>query len=197
MPVGVDTSIFKSVNGPRKERSILSLGRISPVKNIHLMIHAAKILMEKGIKFQLDIVGDPANEEDFAYRENLLQKAEPLLEKNVVRFYQGVPHNEVFALYSSHEIFLNLTPKGSLDKTIFEAAGSRCIPITGNPALVELMGKEAVSTLEPETIASTLEYWLSVPSSKKKGISSQVKEKILQKHSVKCLIEQLVNAIEN
>lgn len=118
MPVGIDVEQFADNESISRENKILSLGRISPIKNIHLMIEAVKILKERGVSFVLDIVGDPVNPEDVEYKNQLINKSQGL----PVNFLPGVPNKMTPEIYRGHEIFINLTPSGSFDKTILESA---------------------------------------------------------------------------
>lgn len=173
MPVGIDTELFKSIQNTKYPYSILSLGRISPVKNIHLMIEAAKILKERGVNFVLDIVGDPANPEDVEYKKKLIEEAKGL----PVNFLPGVPNDKTPEIYTSHEIFLNLTPSGSFDKTILEAVACGC--------RVLVMPNQAA-----EEIAYKIQSLLEAPS--KPGDKFD-----LEKHSLSALINKLLREIQN
>ncbi|MDI6591316.1 MAG: hypothetical protein QME61_00005, partial [Patescibacteria group bacterium] len=60
MPAGIDTEIFKRDKNIQKiSNSILYLGRISPIKNLDILIEAANLLDKEGIDFVLNIVGEP------------------------------------------------------------------------------------------------------------------------------------------
>lgn len=76
MPAGIDTDIFK-----RDERvfkvpnSILFLGRISPIKNVDILIETANLLDKENINFVLNIVGE-AGEKDKEYFEKIKKNLE-------------------------------------------------------------------------------------------------------------------------
>lgn len=135
MPVGIDTKLFKK--DPYKERqknSILCLGRISPVKNVDVLIDALVLLDTEGINFKLTLVGD-ALPKDKEYMTMLQSKAKPLLEKGRIVFTGGVPNNKTPEFYSRHEMYVNLTDSGSFDKTILEAMASECLVFVSNSTL--------------------------------------------------------------
>lgn len=135
MPVGIDTELFKK--DPYKERqrnSILCLGRISPVKNVDVLIDALVLLDTEGVNFKLTLVGD-ALPKDKEYMTMLQSKAKPLLEKGRIMFTGGVPNNKTPEFYSRHEVYVNLTDSGSFDKTILEAMASECLVFVSNSTL--------------------------------------------------------------
>src|SRR3989344_5315891 len=58
---GIDTEIFKPDADNNLEKfSILSIGRISEVKNYETLIRAAKILKDKNMEFSVTVIGEPA-----------------------------------------------------------------------------------------------------------------------------------------
>ena len=58
MPAGIDTQLFQRDPGTaRQPRSILYLGRISPIKKVDVLIRAAEILHNRGTAFTLTIAG--------------------------------------------------------------------------------------------------------------------------------------------
>lgn len=201
MPVGIDMELFQSVSqknaSNKKERlnnSILSLGRISPVKNIHLLVEAAKILKDRGIPFVLNIVGDPVNPEDTKYKNRLIDKSQGL----PINFLPGVPNIKTPEIYKSHEIFINLTPSGSFDKTILEAAATGCVLVTCNRELSQYgdSGDSNIADLSPSTIANRLAYYLKVPNEIKDKLSKDLQRYVLENHSLNALIDKLALCIK-
>jgi glycosyltransferase involved in cell wall biosynthesis len=128
MPVGVDLENFKpNKNIARLTKSILSIGRISPSKNIHILVDVINKINDPSIK--VAVYGDPI-EKDNIYYEELKKKSSGLIE-----FHKGVPNIETIDLYSKYEIFINLSSSGMYDKTIFEAMACGCIVIASNENL--------------------------------------------------------------
>lgn len=128
MPVGVDLENFKpNKNIARLPKSILSIGRISPSKNIHILVDVINKINDPSVK--VVVYGDPI-EKDKIYYEELKKKSSGLIE-----FHKGVPNIETIDLYSKYEIFINLSSSGMYDKTIFEAMACGCIVIASNENL--------------------------------------------------------------
>src|SRR3989344_5489834 len=120
MPVGVDTSIFKSDKRiARKRDSILFLGRMSPVKKPDMLLNVLISLYGQGVDFSATFVGDQGPDDD-AYYVSLKEVARnSVLFNTKVNFFPGVPYSETPKYYNSHEIFVNLSTSGMYDKTIF------------------------------------------------------------------------------
>jgi glycosyltransferase involved in cell wall biosynthesis len=193
MPVGIDTNLFKSeTRNPKFEtkNKILSLGRISPVKNIHLIIGAAKILKERGVDFVLDIVGDSVNPEDMEYKSRLIESSKGL----PINFLHGVSNDRTPEIYSTHKIFVNLTPSGSFDKTILEAAACGALPVVTNESLRGEIDQKLITEAEAGAVADTLEYWLR--NTNVESTQKELENYVIEKHSLHALIEKLCSEIK-
>ena len=127
MPAGIDTDFFKEdINIGKEPRSFLYLGRISPIKKIDVLIDALQILKRKNIKFKAEIVGNysPQNAEYFS---GMQQKSGEL-----ALWRKGVPYCQTPEIYNHFEIFVNLTPSGSFDKTTLEAMACESLVLVSN-----------------------------------------------------------------
>ena len=119
------------------------LGRISPVKNVHLFIEALTLLDERGVAFAASIYGDPSAR-DAVYYKRVRNLAAPLEEKGRITFHKGVPNTETPALYLQHDIFVNATLSGSFDKTILEAMACERLVIACNDSLKDILPAEFI-----------------------------------------------------
>lgn len=145
MPVGIDTDIFI----PRPDiqtvpHSILFLGRISPVKKADLFVKALRALVRGGFSFRATIAGDPINPEDVAYEKEVKRMADAFGLTDMVTFKKGVRNEETAVLYNAHEVYVNLTPAGSMDKTILEAMACGAIPVVANTAFQKVLPAELI-----------------------------------------------------
>lgn len=112
MPIGVDTEFFKPDHKVICEKdSVLLLGRISPVKRVLEFIDWVK-----SRDLQATIAGSILAEDE-EYGELVLKSLTPK-----IKYIGSVTQEEARRLYQSHEIYVNFTPAGSMDKTIIEAA---------------------------------------------------------------------------
>jgi len=188
MPVGVDTDFFKpDPTVKRVAGSIVSLGRISPSKRIDLLVEAFGLLKQKGASFTASIYGD-ALPKDAAFLETLKKRVVELGLGGQVKFYPGVPNDKTPAVYSAHEIFVNLSPSGMYDKTLFESAACGCTVVASNKDLLNVFGSDYVfEDDEAATIAAKLAKHLA---------GNQIKKTDLRKvtegqHSLRLLGQRL------
>ncbi len=186
MPVGVDTERFKpSAQVARETHSILFLSRISPSKRVDLFISALLDLAHEGIAFTATIVGSPLPE-DREYYENLQEKLGSFDVSHQVSFLPAVPNHETPVLYQSHEIFVNASPSGMLDKTLFEAAACGCCVLASSRDFADSAG--AASYFDSsDTLADRLRVALANPQPPTTGL--------VEANSLEALSKKLVHAL--
>ncbi len=191
MPAGIDTDIFRSDSGaPKTPQSILCLGRVSPIKRVHLLIKALAILRKEGIEFKASIIGGPANPEDEEYARQLRKKvSEENLSEKII-FQDAVKNYEAPAIYNAHEIYANLTPTGSFDKTILEAMVCGLKIFATNDSFGEEVAGEngfIISADEAGSVATGLRTLLSAGPA-----SPRLAEWVKEKHSLAALVRQVL-----
>lgn len=194
MPVGVDTEIFKPTeNSQRNKNTICIVGRISPIKNIHIGLSAIKYLIDSGAQVSLTIVGSHLPKDERYHLS--LQK---FIEKNnlgsFVKFLKAVPSELLPEIYSSHEICLNLTEGGSFDKTIVEATACGAIPLVTNQSLVGFLPSVCVTQSDIKSIAHSLGVLLRYDTKDK--IEQELKD-FAEQNSLKNLMKKLGKEITN
>lgn len=132
MPVGIDTDFFKSDSSvPKQSNSILFLGRIAPVKKVLEFVEWFGLL---GGENRATIAGEALPlDKDY---EALVKK----MASEKIKFVGAVNRGEALRLYRSHGTYVNMTPAGSFDKTIFEAAACGTGVRVSNPDLKFMEG---------------------------------------------------------
>ncbi len=148
MPVGIDTDFFRRKLEIKKiPNSILFLSRISPIKNPALLVEALNLLNNDGVDFNVLIVGDPLPG-DVRYYENIKSKVKGYGLADRVNFIGSIKHEEAVDLYNKYEIYVNLTPTGSMDKTIFEAMACESLVVVCNKSLSGKISNNYISEKE-------------------------------------------------
>ncbi len=198
MPVGVDTEIFNfRPETVRIPHSILSVGRISPSKKLDQLIEALGILKKEGIDFSVLFIGNVSSQ-DVGYFESLERRTADLHIDERVTFKAGVPNSELPAIFSAHEIFVNLSPSGMFDKTIFEAMACGALALSCNKNLIGkidsayLFKEDDVSELTAK-IRSLLE--LSIDDRRARALS--VRKFVQDNHSLSMLGTRLAEEMRS
>lgn len=191
MPVGIDTELFKKNEGEKMENSVLFLARISPVKRQDLLIEALNILYKEGVVFVADFYGDFLPK-DAPYAELLKGKTKEYRIEKYVNFCQGISHTETPAVYNTHNIFVNASPSGMYDKTIFEAMACECLILTSNQNLKgEIDDIFLFAENDAHSLASKLKYLLSLSPEMREDYGKMLRNYVIKKHG----LEQLAASI--
>jgi glycosyltransferase involved in cell wall biosynthesis len=142
MPVGVDTKRFKRAgNTVRTPRSILFLARIAPSKRPDMFMEALGLLLARSVSFVASVYGDALPENE-SYYASLKARAESLGLHDRVRFHPGVSNEKASDVFRSHQIFVNSSPSGMLDKTIYEAAAAGALVLARSDDFQKSAGEE-------------------------------------------------------
>jgi glycosyltransferase involved in cell wall biosynthesis len=193
MPAGIDTDRFQKKSGAEKIKgSILYLGRISPIKKIEHLIDAAKLLDEKKTDFILNIIGSPMVDDDIEYEEMIKASASELIKKGKIKFFPKVTNSETPAIYNQNEIFVNLTPKGSFDKTVLEAMACETMVLASNRSFDDILPKDFIfKENSAEDLAEKLNFVLNLSGEIKKQYGEKFRKHITEKHSLDKLIGKI------
>lgn len=190
MPVGIDTNVFALNKESRtRTKKILFLGRISPVKKIEILVASAQFLPEE---CEVHIYGD-APAKDRSYLENLKATAG----KNVF-FHSSVKNDETPTVYHDHDIFINLTPKGSMDKTVLEAASCGLSVLVANESFLSILSPDSYLE-EPtaEVLAQKIIANVNLPEGIHTERIREARERIIMHHSLAKLGETLYTYIHD
>ena len=190
MPVGIDTDVFKPVATPTSN-SILSLGRVSPSKNIHVILAALKILKDRGVQFTCSVYGDALPKDAAYYAAQKLFVSENGLSEYVI-FYPGVKNSDTPSIYSSHQVFVNASASGMFDKTIFEAIACGALSIASSADYADFAGEKYVFVSDDaDSLASKLEVFLRAPADARVGESAVMRQKVDEAHGLRALANRL------
>ena len=135
----INTDLFKPIGQHDTTRKnslrLISVGRIAPVKNYEQLIEACAAgdaLWPE--HWSLTLVGGPILARDYAYLESLKRLA---VQKNIsqkIDFSGPARYSEIPAVLGEHDMFVNLSRTGSLDKAVFEAMACGLTVLTSNEA---------------------------------------------------------------
>lgn len=192
MPAGIDTNRFAPVAEiARAPRSVLYLGRIAPIKGVRTLVEAALLLHTRNVDFSLTICGD-ALPRDFVYAQEVHALAAPLVVAGRCCFLAGVSNADAPRIFSAHEIFVNLTPRGNYDKTVLEAAACGATPIISSPAFRDAFPTELFcEERNPASLDDALERVFSMPAEKREKLRTQLREYVVRTHNLSVLVQKV------
>lgn len=200
---GIDTELFKpdfsrsnlDRRTPRFDLGgikILSVGRVSPVKNYETLINAAKILKDGGVNFSVTMVGETALDSDVRYLASLKFRIKSLKLEENFSFIGKINHKELPKYYQSHDIFVHLSKTGSLDKTILEAMACGCNVLSSNDSSRKFLKDESVfKEDDPEELAGKIKNLCGA------GCRREFRDYVLENHDLDKLISKIYATVND
>ncbi len=144
MGQSVDLDRFKKPPGGSIEVSpvlkIITVGRVTPIKNLEILIDAAKIIKLNNIPFNISIVGEPVVQSDFKYKDMIVKRIKDGDLMNEVVFLGSISNKDIPSSYWKNDICVNMAPTGGLDKTVLEAMASSMPVVVCNRAFEKHIG---------------------------------------------------------
>lgn len=194
---GIDTDLFSFIE--RKELNmplgLLTIGRISPTKDIESMIKAVYLLGKEDIKVTLSIVGEAALSSDIQYKESLKQMVAKMNLENSIKFLSGKFHNELPALYRGADIFINLSHTGSMDKVVLEAMAAGCFVLTANEAFEGFIDSRwMVEKDNPQDVADKIKRTQSLSSDEQMRETRRLRTIVEEQHDLKKLADKIIQS---
>ena len=144
---GIDTDLFKpdpNIKTHDGVLRILSVGRISPVKNYETLIKAGKIMHNQGRDFHITLVGEPALASDKSYEVKIKELIQGYGLTDKFTFLGKISHRNLPDIYRKHDAFVHLSRTGSLDKAVLEAMASGLSVLSCNDAARAFLPKELI-----------------------------------------------------
>lgn len=188
MPVGIDTNLFsfepRALIGAKK---ILSIGRISPVKKLEILLSAIEFLPKE---YELHLYGD-APSHDEKYLEALKKEAQ-----SNVYFHGSIENYRTPEIFKSHHVFVNLTPAGSMDKTVLEAVACGTPTIVANDSFLDTLNERSyIGDVSPQSVAERITEFLTMDESVSLQLREDARKKVVEKHSLEKLASLLSSYI--
>lgn len=198
MPVGINTKVFRRNDNIKKEKnSILCLGRISAVKKIDVLIKTANYLDKEGRDFNLDIVGKPEKGDENYFRK-IKNLSKSLEAKGKIKFLGNIPNYKTQEIYNRAEVYVNLTPSGSFDKTIIEAIACETIPMVCNESLRDILPDFLIfKEGDAEDLKEKIVNVLNIPTEEKETLAQRIRVLAVQKHGLDALIKEIIQEFKN
>lgn len=179
--------------------TIISVGRLTPIKNLDTLIKATKILVDKGFDIHINLVGQAVTETDKECEATLHKLTNDLHLENNIQFCGNIPNKEIAQYYWKSHLSVNLCPTGGMDKVILESLASKTPAIISNEAFTDYFGKYAddmICKLRDELdCAKKIEAYIE--RSDKKNIIDYMYEQVNQRSNLNNLIKNIISILQS
>lgn len=138
---GIPVDFFSEggVHPPDDAVRMLSVGRVTPSKDLETVLKAVDIVQKKR-PVVCSIVGSPVTESDKAYAASLSEYAARLRfhDTDSIGFRNARAYEEMPGVYRRYQILIHTSRTGSMDKTVLEALASGLYVVTSSEAFADL-----------------------------------------------------------
>ncbi|MBI2047582.1 MAG: glycosyltransferase family 4 protein [Parcubacteria group bacterium] len=201
---GINFSQFerRKIPPPSKPFRILHVGRITPIKNLDILIKAAHIIKNEYHRpFEIKLLGGAATKSDEAYKKELEKIISEHGLQGDIKFLGRVPFPHTLTDYHMADISVNLTPTGGMDKSVLESIASGTIALSANKAFRELFGKYTQVLLynerDPKDAAEKIQNIMNMHPSERKKIEDYVYERARKHFNLDTLIKRIIHELHH
>ncbi len=203
---GIDVDKFNTetpnIKPQSKKKIILSVGRISPIKDYETLIRAADILINhkdiQDLKFQ--IVGAAPLNSQKRYLGLLRNMVMEYKLESYVQFVGPIPYTQIQNYYQNCDLFVSTSNTGSLDKAVLEAMVCGKLVITSNGAFREtLLPYANILIFERKNfrqLADNIAYLLGMDERMRDKIIKGLRDEVYQTHNLNNLADKMVGVFK-
>ena len=211
---GVDADFFKPLSGAKHQESntfrIISVGRISPIKDLLTLIKAMDILIyQKKVKdIEMQIIGTPLGEDEEEYQKKLKEEVSKVYKLTPITsteaknlsgriITKGKPHREMAGIYQQSNLLVNLSPTGGMDKVVLEAMACAIPVLVCNETFRDDFGGYADVLIfqekNPQDLAQKI---LNLKNLNAAEIGNHLRDRVVQKHNLDNLLNKIINVFQ-
>jgi glycosyltransferase involved in cell wall biosynthesis len=201
---GIDTKVFKPAEGLRAERpfTVLSVGRISPIKDYETLVGAADILVnrEEHRDFRFVVVGGAGTAEQEEYVHHLRELVKASCLEAHVEFVGSVPHGRVADYYRQASAFVGTSRTGSLDKAGLEAMACGLPLLTCNEAFTHVLGDFSDMLMfdkgNADDLAEKILDVVEIKTESRLVLERVLRDIVVQEHDIERLINRITRVFK-
>jgi glycosyltransferase involved in cell wall biosynthesis len=196
---GIETDRFLPPGDEQADWPIVSVGRLSPVKDYETLLRALALLGARGLQPGLRLVGGTHLPSEQRYLAGLRDLTGQLGLAEQVRFDAGVPHHAVAPIYQQSSLFASASRTGSLDKAVLEALACGRLAVTCNEAYGDFFDAEQAQYTfaagDPVALAARFEALLRLTPDERRARGLRLRERVVAEHGVDHLADELVRLL--
>ena len=197
---GIDVSRFKRDGNIDREKKIVTVGRITPVKDNETLINSvymiANLLREK--KWKVKIVGSSSTPESKKYKGDLLKLIDELNVSDLIDFVKPVANSQIPELLNSSSMFVNMQSKGGAGKAVLESMATETITVLCTDTFNDHLGEELTDLLifkekDPKSLAEKLKRIIYLDEKRSKEMGVKLRDIVQKHHNLDTLMDKIIS----
>ena len=196
---GIDTDLFKPVENRKKNDilEIISVGRISPIKDYSTLIEAVSLIKDK-IDLKVKIIGGWDYKDQKIHLEELKKMIKKYGLNNQVFFVGSIKYENLLEYYQKADLSINLCPTGSPDKAVLEAMACGLPVLVANETFKEDFGIYANKLIfkhrNPEDLSKKIAEL--VKDNQMNEIGLHLRKQAFKNHNINNLMDKILNVFK-
>lgn len=195
---GIDTDFFAPDPNvsPASRPLIVYVARLTAVKNQHILLDAIESL-----DVDVALIGDIPDGFDDKYKQDLIRQVSENDLTDRVQFVGAQTAEQVRDWCRQATLTVNLSPVGAFDKAALEGMACGAPTIVTNRAFAPVMGDytdQLTIDLDDDPVRALhvcISALLDLSADDRQRIGQQVREGVIEHHSLKRLIDRLVSVL--
>jgi glycosyltransferase involved in cell wall biosynthesis len=174
---------------------IVHVGRITPIKNIDVLIEAVYLLKKKNIPVRLSLVGPATTPQETKEKDHLIELIKRYTLQAQVDFLGGISFEKLPEVFQKADISVNLAPTGGMDKAVLESLASATPALFSNKAFYALYGSYASELFFTERDVNSLcigleAFWVK-SNEEKERMGNLLQQWVREEHNLSKLIKKI------
>lgn len=200
---GIDVDRFApEPQVPRDGHRLLTLGRISRVKRLEVVIDAIALLRaaDPDLDIRCDLVGAPLNDDGRAYHAELEARIGAAGLDDRVRLLPGVPFHRAHEVVARADLFVNSGDTDSVDKTVLEALSCGVPVVTSNAAFLQILPQDmhplaTVPKNDVQALADAIRRILTLTPADRADLVERGRGLVVEEHSIGALADKILDQL--
>lgn len=199
--IDIDKFCLKDWATARQDKlQIVSVGRISEIKNQLLLIKAVDILVhELGIKnITLSFIGSPPNLDGLRYAALLKEEIKKRRLEDYIDWIGNIPNKDLPYYYQQADLSINLCPTGGLDKVVLESLACGVPAVVYNQTFSVILGDYQdlllLEKADSRELAVKIKKLSELDSSEKQVMAVELRRIVVASYSIKNLVVNIKKA---
>lgn len=197
---GIDTDQFSipftQQNEERTRFTLVSVGRLNPVKRPDILIDAVGLLRQRGIAVHLRFIGDVTNG---AYLEVLRERVTQAGLDDAIEFAGPLGFDQIAGAYHQADVMVSASQTGSIDKVILEAMACGLPVITSNEAFVPVLKPWEPLLLmppdDPAALAERVASLMALSSAERDALGGELRALVVRDYGIHQMMDRLMRVM--
>lgn len=195
---GIDVDLFSLIKKQSEDTlQLVTVGRLSPVKNIDTLLQCCHILHSQGVVFRFIVIGSAVTASEKEYAQKMKALAEELGLSKYVSFVGSLRQEELPASLAAADIFIHDGQTGSLDKAILEAMAVGVPVVSSNVAYIDMVqGSDSdfsYAAGNPKELVAKVQQYCALSLVTKERIIATNRDLVVRDHSLASFVKKIIS----